>query len=95
MNAIIYPVQPMSVGAIVPKSISMRQFRLVLDKHDLLDQVLELFKNMEGPAGRQARIELEYAATVERSNALFGLAAQAFGLSEEQIDEMFIEGSQL
>jgi len=79
----------------VPRSITMRQARLVLLQAGLLGQVNQAIAAMPGDAGEAARIEWEYATSIDRDNPLFGSLASALGLSEQQVDAMFIAGAGL
>jgi hypothetical protein len=75
----------------VPQSISMRQARLALLAADLLDDVDTMIKAI----GRAAAITWEFATEVERTNELIAAVQEAKGLTDEQIDEMFIAASKL
>jgi hypothetical protein len=78
-----------------PSRITMRQARLVLLSAGLLDKVNAAIAAMQGAAGEAARIEWEYAHDIERTNPLFSQLAEALGLSEAQIDNLFIEAAKL
>jgi hypothetical protein len=61
----------------------MRQARLALLQAGLLDQVDAAITD---PA---ARIEWEYATTVERNSSLVQSLASGLGLTEPQLDDLF------
>ncbi|GHU29416.1 hypothetical protein AGMMS50256_14260 [Betaproteobacteria bacterium] len=73
----------------------MRQARLALLGAGLLEQVEVAIACMEGDQGAAARIEWEYAASVERGNPLFGAMAVALGLTGEALDQLFIAAAGL
>ena len=70
--------------------ISARQARLQLLKAGLLDDLESMLV-----ANREWAIEWEYATTISRNHALVGAVATQAGLTEEQIDALFIEASKL
>ena len=84
-----------SVPATVPSSITMRQARLALLGAGLLLTVDAAIAAMTGPAGDAARIEWEYAATVERTNPLFGAMATQLGLDSAALDALFVTAAAL
>ena len=75
----------------VPAAVSMRQARLALLGAGLLSQVEAAIT----AAGEAARIEWEYAATVERNWPLVTALAAALGLTSSQVDELFFAASAL
>lgn len=79
----------------VPASITPRQGMLILSRYGLLNPVQASLANMEGQAGVEARIDFERANEWRRDwPLLVGMATQ-YGLSSTQIDQMFIEASEL
>lgn len=80
-----------SVPPPVPKAVTMRQARLALLSAGLLSQVEAAIT----AAGDAARIEWEYAATVERNWPLVTALAAALGLTSSQVDELFFAASAL
>jgi hypothetical protein len=77
-------------GASIPQSLSPRQARLALLAAGLLDQVEAIIASMPGPDGQAARITWDYATEVRRDDPLLGQMADALGLTEEQIDNLFL-----
>lgn len=75
---------------IVPKSITMRQARLYLLSLGLLDEVEGIVSQ-----DRAWQIEWEYASEVLRTNQLISAMQVSLNLTNEQIDNMFIEASKL
>lgn len=75
---------------VVPKSITMRQARLYLLSIGKLDDVEIIVAQ-----NRAWYIEWEYANEVLRTNQLISALQQSLGLSDSDIDSMFIEASKL
>lgn len=78
---------------IVPESITPRQGYITLSRYGLLEAVKTYFAALEGQEGEEAKIELEFAQEWKRSWSTLINAAHAFGLTDAQIDQMFIEAS--
>lgn len=77
--------------ASVPKSISMRQCRLVLLAHGMLTQVNQAVTTMS----EAAQIEWEYASEVARTNLLVAGISALLSLSEDDMDALFLEAGEL
>ena len=75
----------------VPQQVSMRQARLALLSVGLLDDV----EIVIAAAGREAQLEWEYAAVVERSNPAVAIVQQQEALTDAQIDDLFREAAKL
>ena len=75
----------------VPHSVTMRQARLALLAAGLLD----LVETAIAGAGPAAKIEWDYATEVQRSAGLVPAMATALGLTDEQIDALFVTASTL
>ena len=75
----------------VPQQVTMRQARLALLRAGLLDYAEAVI----AAAGREAMLEWEYAAEVERSNPIITLIQQQQGITDEQIDDLFREAAKL
>lgn len=69
--------------------VTMRQARLALLAAGLLDDV----EAMLAQADRAVQIEWEYATVVDRSSALVQAIGAALGLSEQHIDELFVDAA--
>ncbi|WP_312381631.1 hypothetical protein [Stutzerimonas balearica] len=74
----------------VPQSVTMRQARLAMLHAVILDDVEALIAAMPGDEGRAARIDWEYALEVRRDWPLIGALGPQLGLTEQQIDDLFI-----
>jgi hypothetical protein len=75
--------------------VTMRQARLALLAAGLLDTIDSAIREMPGTAGIAARIEWEYAATIDRDNLLFAALTTQIGITDEQLDALFTQASQL
>jgi len=84
------PIPDIVANGNVPQEVTMRQAKLALLQYGLLQQVDTAIANMPGVQGQAARIEWEYAATVKRNAPLLGQIASAFGVTDEQLDNLFI-----
>lgn len=78
-------------AAPVPPSVTMRQTRLALLGAGLLDAVTAAIT----AAGPAAKIEWEYAGDVQRSAGLVPAMAAALGMSDAQLDALFIAAAAL
>lgn len=70
----------------VPKVVTMRQARLALHKTGYLSSVVAAVE----AAGDEAKIEWEFAQDVAREYGLVKNLAGALGLTDKQIDDLFI-----
>ena len=76
---------------VVPSAVTMRQARLALLAAGLLDAVETAIMG----AGPAAKIEWDYATEVQRASGLVPAMATALGLTEDQIDALFIAAAAL
>ena len=79
----------------VPESVTMRQARLALHAAGLLSSVDTAIASMQEPAKTAALIEWEYASAVDRNAGLVPAMAAALGMSEADIDDLFIAAASL
>lgn len=77
----------------IPNSITARQARLALHSIGQLANVQTAIASL--PAGEKevAEIEWEYASSIERNHSFVDSLAGALGLTETEIDELFILGA--
>ena len=75
----------------IPQSVTMRQARLALLQAGLLDKAT---KAVAG-AGPAAQIEWEYSSDVGRNAALVQALSGALGLTDEQLDGLFVVAATL
>lgn len=74
----------------VPQAITPLQAKLQLHKLGLLDDVEALVVN-----DRTAQLYWEYALVIERDNEILLSMAEQLGLTEDMVDDMFINASKL
>jgi hypothetical protein len=81
---------------VVPESVSMRQGRLALLQAGLLDQVDAAIASIPDAGQRRAaEIEWEYATMLERTNPLVAAIAHQVGMTDAQMDQLFLQASTL
>jgi len=68
----------------------MRQCRIALLGAGLLDAVQSSIASMPGVDGERARIDWEYALEVRRDWPLIAYMAGDLGLTDEQVDALFM-----
>lgn len=76
-------------------SVSKAQAKLALLSAGLLDLVESTIDNMEGDAGRRARIEWNDRTEFHRDHEFINSLAAAIGLSDDQVDDLFEQASLL
>lgn len=86
-EAVGYVVSPHVVP--VPTVVSMRQARLALLGAGMLASVDSAVAGMTGTAGEAARIEWEYATSVDRGSPLVQGLAVALNLDDAALDALF------
>ena len=74
----------------VPSKVTMRQARLALLGAGLLPSVNAAISAMEGAQGEAARIEWEYSQEVQRNRGLVMQLGTGLGMTEKQLDDLFI-----
>lgn len=84
-----------ATAPIVPEEIAMWQARAVMIDAGILAGVYAIFNAMASPAKEKAIAKFEYSSTMRRSDPLINYAAPALGLTQAQIDTLFIEASKL
>jgi hypothetical protein len=89
------PGKVLICSAQVPESVSMRQARLALYGVGLLASVNSAVAAMTGAAGDAARIAWEFSSEIRRSDPMVYALAQAVGLTEVEIDNLFLAAQAL
>jgi hypothetical protein len=84
-----------SVPAPPPTVVTMRQARLALFNSGMLPAVEAAIAAMEGAPGDLARIDWEYAATVNRNDPLVVGLSAALAIDDAQLDALFTAASAL
>ena len=90
----LLPVPP-APPPTVPDHITMRQARLVLLGIGKLAAVDAAINSLPEPHKSGAKITWEYSTEVQRKNGLVSQLGPSLGLTESQIDELFIAGAKL
>lgn len=91
---LIPPPEP-EVPIVIPAAVTMRQARLALLSVGLLDDVDTAINSLSSPQKEAARIEWEYSQEVLRHNGFVSILAPSLGLTEESLDNLFIEAAKL
>ncbi len=95
-NWLVYSGQQANITVKVPQTITMRQARLALLNVGLLDQVNNAISSISDEISRRkAEIDWEYATNVERNWPWVIQLAPILGLTDNQLDNLFIEASKL
>lgn len=79
----------------VPTVVTMRQARLALLQQGLLFQVQTAIDSLPSPQKEAAQIEWDYSSEVHRDKPFVQLLGAALGLTEEQLDNLFVLASTL
>lgn len=87
------PYEPPSLG--VPLSVTKRQAKQALLLAGKLAEVEAALAGMPGLEGELARIEWNDSQTVERERPLTQQLGAAIGLSDAEIDQLFISAATL
>ncbi len=82
---------PIASPGIVPKAITMKQARLTLYAHNLLASVDSLIDQFP----ETAKIEWQYSDIVERNNPIVKALVPLMGMTDTQIDALFIEAKDI
>lgn len=75
---------------VVPEAVTQRQARLALLSAGLLAGVQPAIDNLPSPQKEAAQIEWDYASIIKRDSPLIDSIGGALGLTEGQIDALFI-----
>lgn len=80
---------------VIPSAVTMRQARLALLQAGLLDDIETAINSLPSPQKEAARIEWEYSQEVQRHNSFVSVLAPGLGLTELDLDQMFVAASKL
>lgn len=86
---------PQPAKAQPPSSITMRQARLQLHAIGKLSKVQEEISKLPEPPRTEAQIEWDYASVVERNSRFVSLLTPLLHLTDDEMDELFIQASAL
>ena len=79
----------------IPTVVTMRQARLALLQAGKLAAVNQALATLTGVQGEAARIEWEFAATVDRGSELVTMLAAALSLSDDDLEALFTTAASL
>lgn len=79
----------------VPQEITMRQARLALHAIGKLDAIDAIVSAMPDPPREDIKITWEYSQTVERHNQFVKLLANSIGMSDYELDALFVAAAKL
>lgn len=79
----------------VPQTVTMRQARLALLAAGKLAAVAAAIAALTSPEKEAAQIEWEYSQTVDRNRPFVLLLGAALGLSDVQLDALFVQAAAL
>jgi len=79
----------------VPQAVTMKQARLSLLNANMLTEANNAIAAMTGTAGQAAQIEWEFSPTVGRHDPLVTAIGPTLGLTDAQIDQLFIAAAAL
>lgn len=83
------------IPVIVPEKVTMRQARLAVHAAGLLPQVQTAIDALPEPSRTAAQIEWDYSSEVFRSREFVNMLGSQLGLTDEQIDGLFIQAATL
>lgn len=81
--------------SMVPTSVTMRQARLALMAAGKLAAVESALAALSEPAKTAALIEWEYSNEVQRHNGFVAQLGPALGMTDEQLDALFVQAKAL
>jgi len=79
----------------IPQTVTMRQARLALLAAGKLSAVDAAIASLPSPQKEAAQIEWEFSSVVDRNRPLVQTLGPALGLSEAELDALFIQAAQL
>lgn len=81
----------------IPQTVSARQVRIWLIQHGIsLSLVENAIDNIQDSVLKEiTKVEWEYAPYIERNHPMLVPLAQALGLTQEQLDQAFVEAQDI
>ena len=86
---------PPGTPSAVPSAVTMRQARLALNAAGKLALVEAAIASLSEPQKTAAQIEWEYSNEVQRSNGLVASLGPALGMTEAELDALFVQAASL
>lgn len=94
-GAVAAYVAPPPLPPSVPTAVTMRQVRLALLNAGLLSRVSAAISALPSPRREAVEIEWEYSTTVARSGTLGSAFGPALGMTDAQVDALFVQAAKL
>jgi undecaprenyl pyrophosphate synthase len=79
----------------VPQEVQLWRIRVILKLSSLESAIEAVLNNLEEPTKTAANYIWNYGSTVERNSQTVALLQTALQLTNEQVDEMFIEANNI
>jgi hypothetical protein len=79
----------------VPQEVQLWRIRTILKKMRYEDSIETVLNNLEEPTKTAALCIWNYGSTVERNSQTVAMLKTALQLTDEQVDEMFIEANNI
>lgn len=96
LEALFQNQTPPSLGPVVPRAVTNRQFKTALVLRGIsLDSIVQFIQSLPQPQKDLAWIAWEYSNDFERDNSLLNSLAPQLGFSQEELDDFFIFASTL
>jgi len=92
---VVVPDVPVAEVNGIPQQVTMRQARLALLGAGMLSGIDATINSLPEPTRSAAKIEWEYSQAVQRHNGFVSQIAPAIGLTEAQIDALFVAAAKL
>lgn len=89
----IVSLSPEEAKAMVPSKVTMRQARLALLSAGLLASIDQAIEGLPSPQKEAAQIEWEYGQEVDRYNGFVSVLVPLLGLTDAQVDQLFISAA--
>lgn len=89
------PPEPTPEVIVVPTAVTMRQARLALLKVGKLSLINQAIANLPSPQKEAAEIEWEYSQEVQRHNGFVSLLAPLLGMTDNDLDTLFVMARKL
>lgn len=77
-------------GPVIPQVVTMRQARIALLRVNKLSLIQPTINSLPSPDKEEAQITWEYSQEVQRNNGLVSKLAPTLGMTEKDIDDLFI-----
>jgi hypothetical protein len=83
------------IKSVVPQEVQLWRIRTILKSMRYEDSIETVLNNLEEPTKTAALCIWNYGSTVERNSQTVAMLKTALQLTDEQVDEMFIEANNI